>query len=221
VSIRRIIVVQESTRAADVLDAVAEAAAALQAELLGLFLEDVELLRFAGLPFAREVGASAMSRGLDVPTMERRLRSQAVAARRSLAAAAEGKPVQWAFRVERGSVEIQLRKALASADLVVLTGARGEGAPARSAALLSAVELSSTVAPALEHLARALAGSVYLVQVGEGEGAPRSLEGEALSPTAQDSWTRLVVGEQALARLLRELWRGGVVAITPARSRDA
>jgi len=180
VSIRRITVVQEPARGARALDAVAEAAAALEAELLGLFLEDVELLHFAGLPFAREIGASARPRGLDVQTMERWFRSQADEARRALAAAAEGKPVRWSFRVERGSVPAQLRKALADADLVILLG-DGES-QRRSAALLSAAEFSSAVAPALERLARALAGDVYRVQLG--------------------------AGEEALAKLLRELWRG-------------
>jgi hypothetical protein len=183
-SIRRIIVVQEPARAARALDAVAEAAAALEAELLGLFLEDVELLHFAGLPFAREIGASARPRGLDVQTMERRLRSQAEEARRALAAAAEGRALRWSFRVERGSVPAQLRKALADADVVVLPGAGGDRLPRRSAVLLSAVEFSP--APALERLVRALAGDVYRVQ--------------------------LDAGEEAIAKVLRELWRGAAGA---------
>jgi hypothetical protein len=184
VSIRRITVVQEPARGARALGAVAEAAAALEAELLGLFLEDVELLHFAGLPFAREIGASARPRGLDVQTMERRLRSQAEQARRALAAAAKGKPLRWSFRVERGSVPAQLRKALADADLVILLG---DGELQRhSAALLSAAELSASVAPTLERLARALAGDVYRVQ--------------------------LNAGEEALAKLLRGLRRGAAGA---------
>jgi len=187
VSIRRITVVQEPARAARALDAVAEAAAALEAELLGLFLEDVELLHFAGLPFAREIGASsAQQRGLDVQTMERRLRFQAEEARRALAAAVEGKPLRWSFRVERGSVPAQLRKALADADLVILLGDHGERSLRRSAALLSAAEFSSASAPALERLAHALASDVYRVQ--------------------------LDTGEEAISKLLRELWRGAAGA---------
>jgi hypothetical protein len=186
VSIRRIIVVQEPARAPRALEAVMEAAAALQAELLGLFLEDVELLRFAGLPFAREIGAFTQARGLDVQIMERRLRSEADAARRALAAAAEGKPIRWSFRVERGSVAVQLRKALADADLVILLGDHGERSLRRSAALLSAAEFSSAAAPALERLARALASDVYRVH--------------------------LDAGEEVIANQLRDLWRGAVSA---------
>lgn len=181
-SIRRITVVQKPARAARALDAVAEAAAALEAELLWLFLEDVDLLHFAALPFAREIGASARRRGLDVQTMERRLRSQAEEARRALAAAAQGKPIRWSFRIERGSVPERVLSALADADLVVLLGERGGQAPGRSAALLSAAELSVT--PALERLVRALSGDVYRV--------------------------RLDAGEEAIAKLLRELWRAKV-----------
>jgi hypothetical protein len=185
VSIRRITVVQGSAQGARALDAVAETAAALEAELTGLFVEDVELLHFAGLPFAREIGAFS-ARALDVRTMERRLRSQAEEARRALAAAAEGKPLRWSFRIERGSLREQVRGALAEADLVVLLGDRGGQPPRRGAALLSAAELPPEVESALERLARALAGDVYHVQ-----------------PAA---------GEEALAKLLRELWRGvGIV----------
>lgn len=177
-SIRRITVVQESAQAARGLDAVAETAAALEAELAGLFVENVELLHFAGLPFAREIGAFS-ARALDVRTMERRLRSQAEEARRALAAAAEGKPLRWSFRVERGSVPEQVRGALAETDLVVLLGDRG-------GALLSAAELPPEVESALERLARALAGDVHRV--------------------------RPAAGEEALAKLLRQLWHGvGIV----------
>jgi hypothetical protein len=178
VSVRRITVVQESAQAARALDAVVETAAALEAELTGLFVEDVGLLHFAGLPFAREIGAFS-ARALDVRTMERRLRSQAEEARRALAAAVEGKPLRWSFRVERGSVPEQVRGALAEADLVVLLGGR-------AAALLSVAELPPEAESALERLARALAGDVYHV--------------------------RPALGEEALAKLLRELWRGvGIV----------
>jgi hypothetical protein len=175
VRIRRITVVQDSAQAAPALDALAEAAAALEAELTGLFLEDIGLLHFAGLPFAREIGASAQPRGLDVQTMERRLRSQAEQARRALAAAAEGKPLRWSFRIERGTLPAGLRSALTDADLVVLLGNR-------AAALLSAAELPAEVESALARLARSLAGEVYRVE-----------------PAA---------GEEALAKLLRDLWRG-------------
>jgi hypothetical protein len=181
VSIRRITVVQGAMQATRALDALAEAAAALEAELTGLFVEDVELLHFAGLPFAREIGVFS-AQATDVRTMERRLRHQAEEARRALAAAAEGKSLRWSFRIERGSLPAQVRSALADADLVVLLGDRGGLSPRRAAALLSAAEPALEMERVLDRLARSLAGDVYRVQ--------------------------LDTGEEAIAKLLRELRRG-------------
>jgi hypothetical protein len=121
VSIRRIVVSMESAaqdRAA--LEAAADIAARLQAELIGLFIEDIDLLHFAALPFAREVGfPSATRRPLDVSAMERSLRSLAGEARRALAEIAGRMPLRWSFRVARGSTSVELLAAAAEADLLV------------------------------------------------------------------------------------------------------
>src|SRR5690606_16660921 len=70
---RRIIVgLEPRPHAEPLISAAAALAERLPAELLGLFVENVELLHFAALPFAREVGlASGMRRPLDVAAMER------------------------------------------------------------------------------------------------------------------------------------------------------
>jgi hypothetical protein len=121
VSIRRIVVRVESApqdRAA--LQAAADIAARMQAELVGLFIEDIDLLHFAALPFAREVGfPSATRRSLDVSAMERSLRSLAGEARRALAEIAGRMPLRWSFRVARGSASVELLAAAAEADLLV------------------------------------------------------------------------------------------------------
>mgnify|MGYP006208676469 CR=1 FL=1 len=71
--------------------AIARLAREMQAELLGLFIEDAELLRFAALPLAAEIGfPSAAHRKLDPASMERALR--APAAQRSVTQA-EGSAV--------------------------------------------------------------------------------------------------------------------------------
>lgn len=120
-NIRRIVVSMESApqdRAA--LEAAADIAARLQAELVGLFIEDIDLLHFAALPFAREVGfPSAMLRPLDVSAMERSLRSLAGEARRALAEIAGRMPLRWSFRVARGSTSVELLAAAEEADLLV------------------------------------------------------------------------------------------------------
>ena len=95
-------------------EAVARLAAEMQAELLGLFIEDVELLRFAALPFAAEVGfPSATRRAMDLVGLERQMRAQADALRRALAVALDPTAVSWSFRVARASPENAVDAALA------------------------------------------------------------------------------------------------------------
>lgn len=92
---------------------VARLARELEAELLGLFIEDVELLRFASLPFAREIGgASAQARTLDLASLERQLRAQARALEREIAAILGPGPAGWSLRVERSSPLMAIEAAL-------------------------------------------------------------------------------------------------------------
>lgn len=93
--------------------AIARLAQDMQAELLGLFIEDEELLRFAALPFAAEVGlASAARRSLEPAAVERALRAQAERLRRALAAALDPAHA-FSFRVERASPARAVAAALA------------------------------------------------------------------------------------------------------------
>ena len=94
--------------------AVAQAAREMRAELLGLFIEDAELLRFAALPFAAEVGfASAAVRSLEPGAIERALRAQAHGLRQALADALEPETHPWSFRVARASPASAIQAALA------------------------------------------------------------------------------------------------------------
>jgi hypothetical protein len=104
-------------------EAVARLAQELQAELLGLFIEDVELLRFAALPFAAEVGfPSASRRAMDLGALERQMRAQARALEDALAAVLGPAPAGWRFRVERATpasaVEAALAEGMAPALLI-------------------------------------------------------------------------------------------------------
>ena len=122
VHIRRILVALDASGASQAaLEAAAQLAEQMEAELLGLFVEDINLLRLAGLPFAREVGfPSARTRRLESEDMERALRAQAARAQQALAQAAERVRVRWSFRVARGMVAAELLAAAESADLVAL-----------------------------------------------------------------------------------------------------
>jgi hypothetical protein len=72
-----------SARGQAALEAAVRLAAATRAQLQGLFVEDEDLLRLAGLPFAREIDClSASLRQLHAATMERALRTAAIEAQR-------------------------------------------------------------------------------------------------------------------------------------------
>lgn len=93
---------------------VARLAAESGAELLGLYLEDPALLRFAGLPFAAEIGfPSATRRAVDLDALERALRSQAGAVREALRLALERETVTWSLRVARGDPAESISAAIA------------------------------------------------------------------------------------------------------------
>jgi nucleotide-binding universal stress UspA family protein len=121
-TIRRILVALDaSPHSLAALEAASELADALKADLVGIFVEDVNLLHLAGLPFAREVGyPSGVDRPLDSPIMERGLRIQAERARQTLASVAARRHIQWSFRVVRGQVATELLIAAQEADLLAL-----------------------------------------------------------------------------------------------------
>lgn len=123
-TVRRILVAldpsEQGRRAAT---AAAEMAAHMQAEVLGVFVEDIDLLRMAALPFAQEFRPYA-SKGdrVEISSMERQLRGQATKLREEMARAAEHARVPWSFRVARGRVAQELLSAAREreADVVVV-----------------------------------------------------------------------------------------------------
>lgn len=119
---RRIVVALDASpgsRAA--CEAAVELARSLEADLLGLFVEEERLLRLADLPFARQVGTTSGSvRPIGPDEIGSQLRALARRARESLARAAAPASVGWTFRVARGSIADQLAAAASGADLVTL-----------------------------------------------------------------------------------------------------
>lgn len=77
--VRRILVALDvSQHSLAALEAAVKLAARMQAELLGLFVEDLNLLRVAGLRSARQIRyPSATAEPLDLAAMERDLRVRA------------------------------------------------------------------------------------------------------------------------------------------------
>ena len=103
------------------LAAAAALAASLQAELAGLFVEDVNLLRMAALPFTRELGlASALLRPIETTDIEREFRRHAEQTRKALEAAALASSLRWSFQVIRGQPLTAALSAVSDADLLVV-----------------------------------------------------------------------------------------------------
>ncbi|MHB1062619.1 MAG: hypothetical protein ACYC0G_12010 [Thiobacillus sp.] len=126
--IRIWVALDESPRSAAALIAAAALAAAFDAELAGLFVEDIDLQHLSGLPFAREfsvlTGAGAP---LSPDDMERIWRREAAAAQRLLAEAAGRSQLRWSFRVARGRVTAEVNTLAQAFDLIVLGKRTGIG----------------------------------------------------------------------------------------------
>jgi hypothetical protein len=154
-------------------------AARLQAEVAGLFVEDINILHSAALPFVRRfAGPSGTWQEFGVAEVERELKSLAARARQALAAAAEHDRVRWTFRVVRGRVGVELASAAGEADLVVLarrslaaeSTARLGAQAARSVLLLGALGATALGVAAVYDgspgAGRALAAAARLAEPG-------------------------------------------------------
>lgn len=144
VKIRRILVALDASHhSLAALGAAAELARSLEAELLGLFIEDVNLMHAAGLPMARELQFPFARHAQMTPQrMRRQLRAQALQARRALSSICRRQGIEWAFEVVRGRVLARLLEETAKADMLcvgrasrpVMQGPR-TGSTARAAAV--------------------------------------------------------------------------------------
>ena len=121
--IRRVVATLDLAAApGQVLEAAARLANALNAELVGLFVEDQRLLRVAELPFAQELGlATASARPFGVGDLERALRRQAERMRHVLGELAQPLGLSWRLEVVRGD-SVQTALAYAGADDLLVIG---------------------------------------------------------------------------------------------------
>ncbi|HYM33074.1 MAG TPA: universal stress protein [Candidatus Cybelea sp.] len=117
----RILVAMDSmTDCRDTVRMAADLAERLQGELEGLFIEDIDLINLAALPFAHEITFSASSRPLDSGAMEQALKVQARQMRDLLVEAAERRRLSWRFRTARGQVLSELSLAATETNFVAL-----------------------------------------------------------------------------------------------------
>jgi hypothetical protein len=132
--VRRVLVALDAASPSGAaMESAARLAALLGAELHGLFVEDIDLLRLAALPFAQEVSfSSAAERRIEASAVEAIFRVKIEERRQLLAVAAQGAGARWSFRVVRGRVIEAALGAAAEADLLFF--GRREAFPAIGAA---------------------------------------------------------------------------------------
>jgi hypothetical protein len=99
-------------------------AAQPRSSVVGLFLEDSNLLRLGELPVARELcRVTYTERRLDSGEIQRQLKVRARTVRRALEAAALAAGAEWAFRTARGTLRSLLEEAVRETDLLLLGAA--------------------------------------------------------------------------------------------------
>lgn len=99
----------------------ARIAAALEAELEGVFVEDADLLRLAGLPFLREFRLTTRAEDrVDAERLQRELRATARRVRESVEQSARRLGCAWSFRVWRGDLEAEILSAALDAEMFTL-----------------------------------------------------------------------------------------------------
>lgn len=196
---RRVVVALDMSAASRLaLEAAAEMAALVGAELHGVLVEDVNLIRLAELPGSVEMGAASLSRrDLDAVRMRRALEGQARDLRRELEGIAGRASVGWTFEVARGAVLEELLRVAEGAGLVAL---------GRSGAGFQRARPGSTA----RGLARAGRQAVWLQH-------PSAADGQlVLVCGSEPSVKRVVVAASQLARAVRD----GVVLLIVAPTRE-
>ncbi len=148
--IRRILIgLDASSHSQAALEAAATLAAGLRAELVGVFVEDVELLRAADVSFVREIlWLSTHASETDSERIRVQMEAQAMRARLSLEEAASTAGVRFEFAVRRGNVAMELLEAARHADLV-LVGKASLGGSGRKLGRTAERLLSGSPAPVM------------------------------------------------------------------------
>jgi len=159
---RRIAVTLDAfEHSAKALEQAVQLAERMGAQLEGIFVEDINLIQIAELPFLREVRSVSRSEDvIDLARMEQELRVLARRAERLLSEQAARHKVVWSFRIWRGSIDNDLLTADIEADVFALT--RMGAALTRSRVLRTRSTAVSVVFSGTDASARALQAAIKL-----------------------------------------------------------
>jgi nucleotide-binding universal stress UspA family protein len=151
--IRRILIALDASPASQAaLELAADLAERHKAELVGIYVEDINLLRSADFDFSEEVGEfSAISRRVNSQLMANEMKAHARRIEEMLSTIAGRANLTWTFRSVRGLIPGELIAAAENTDLIIL-GKRGwsEGKSLGSTAR-QLVSLSPVQSLILEH----------------------------------------------------------------------
>jgi hypothetical protein len=120
-TLRVTVVLGSSESSRPLLDALLPLVRGRSAEVLGLFVEDDELLRLAALPFSQELcRLTLVARRLDPAEIERQFRLRARLARRALESALGVEHARYSFRSVRGRLAALLASEAGDMDVLIL-----------------------------------------------------------------------------------------------------
>lgn len=227
-AIRRIVITLEASRPGRAaLEAAVRLATALGAELEGVFVEDINLIRLSELPFLRQLRAwSLVEEQLSTQGMQRDLRALAHEAERMFSEATQTLGAGCSFRVWRGHTTVETLTASFEADVLSLAGARGslvrsrpllQTGPLARAAQPEVVNVLFSASPAAEralvaacNLARSMAAAVRVLIAGDtkvrGELAAQV---DAILTLQNQPADRVQLGEDGVPALVRAVRQAG------------
>jgi nucleotide-binding universal stress UspA family protein len=171
-SARRIVVALESgCENRQALEVAADMAARMRAELHGIFVDDIHLLRLAALPFTRQTSLhSAGSLPIETNEIEAELRALASRARRSLQDVAARLRVPWSFETVRGDRSSVVAATQGTDVLVVETTTRPFGRHIRMPTEWSQIAISCERACVLTSPVRHGRGGILAIHDGSESG---------------------------------------------------
>lgn len=222
-AIRRILLALDSSSPRpEMLAEAARLARRLNAELNALFIEDVNLLNLAELPFARHTNLfSRVAEPVDRAAMESRLRVQAARMRQAVETAALQAGLRWTFRTVRGRIVEEVIAAAADQDLLLVgwtrramdpsyvAGVRWHRREAGASSTARRIAVGSK-RPVLVLRDGDILGRPVAVVFDGGPGAQRALQvAAALAATARARLVVLLAGDVALAELAAAILQDG------------